>query len=146
MIEYTTRLRKNGEFCKKPGKKPDPNRPPKRPPTFTKGVKRPHVWITGTDPKTHGMLIPYLRHKAQARYRAELFDLTFDEYKELWWELWEQRGRRSEDLCMTRIDPEGVWTKDNCEIITRREHCQRGKSGNLGGRGRKGRNPHRSRP
>lgn len=92
---------------------------------FTKGVLRPHVWIVGEDVYKHSMYMPWQRAKAQANFRDEEWDLPFEDYYNIWNGLWEQRGRGADDLCITRINWEGSWTKDNIEIITRRIHCQR---------------------
>ena len=67
----------------------------------------------------------YLVHQAQARFRGEPHDLTESEYFELWGDLWSQRGKRGDSLTMTRCDPEGAWTRDNIEIVTRREQLSR---------------------
>jgi hypothetical protein len=117
-----TPIRKNGMLAKKPGKKPNPNTKPKRPATFVKGVPRPHVWICGPDEYKHQMYQPWLLAKAQARFRGEEWFLEFEEYYELWKDDWPNRGRRPEDMCMTRRDPEFAWDKDNAYIITRKEH------------------------
>jgi hypothetical protein len=67
----------------------------------------------------------YMRHKAQARYRGEAYELTADDWFDLWTpELFEQRGREADKLCLARVDPEGAWSKHNCEIITRKEFLQ----------------------
>lgn len=121
------RLKKDGTPAKKPGKKPDPTKPPKRPSTFVKGVVRPHVWIVGPDAYKHQMYQPWLVAKAQANFRDEEWALPFEDYYEAWNGLWDQRGRLSDDLCMTRIDYEGAWEKSNIEIITRKQHCSKQK-------------------
>lgn len=117
------KIRKNGLPARKPGRKPDPNKPPKRPSTFVKDVPRPHVWLCGPDEYKHQMYQPWLMAKAQANFRKEEWDLSFEDYFAAWDGLWEQRGRLSDELCMTRIEYNGAWTKDNIEIITRKEHC-----------------------
>ena len=89
------------------------------------GILRPHVWLVGPDPYKHSMYLPWLKSKAQAKYRDEVWELTFDDYYELWNGNWEYRGRDGEELCMTRIDCEGDWAKNNVEIITNKEKCRR---------------------
>ncbi|CAB4154829.1 hypothetical protein UFOVP647_32 [uncultured Caudovirales phage] len=123
-------LRKNGTPARKPGVAPDPSRPPKSkaPKGFGKGVARPHVWIVGQDHYKHQMYHPWQLAKAQANFRKEEWDLSFEDYYQIWNGLWDQRGRLSDDLCMTRIDYEGPWIKTNITIITRREHCQKQKA------------------
>lgn len=87
-----------------------------------RGVLRPHVWITGTDPKKHAMYHPWQMAKAQANFRLEEWDLDFEEYYKLWEPHWENRGRGTQDMCMTRIDVEKAWSKKNVHVITRMEH------------------------
>ena len=64
------------------------------------------------------------RSKSQASFRGEEWLLSFDDYRKFWHteQLWAQRGRRSLDLCMTRIDDELPWSGKNCMIISRRAH------------------------
>jgi hypothetical protein len=120
-------FKKDGTPAKKPGKKPDPNKIPRRPSTYTKGVKRPHVWLIGPDEYKHKMYQPWLCAKAQANFREEEWNLPFEDYFAAWDGLWEQRGRDSDNLCMTRIEYDGAWEKSNIEIITRKEHCSKQK-------------------
>jgi hypothetical protein len=90
-----------------------------------RGLKRPHVWYTGPDEYKHSMYQPWLMAKAQAAYRGEEWTLDFEDYYNAWNGLWDQRGRTTDGLCMTRKDYSDAWTKDNIEIITRKEHFQR---------------------
>jgi hypothetical protein len=86
---------------------------------------RPELW-KHKDPFDHERYIPYLRAKAQAAYRMEDWDLTFEEYCEFWTPAaWSQRGRGSLDLAMIRIDTTIGWTAYNCQIVTRREQLRR---------------------
>ena len=64
------------------------------------------------------------RSRAQAHFRGEEWALSFDDYRRFWStpELWARRGRRIDDLCMTRVDDELPWNSNNCVIITR--DCQ----------------------
>jgi hypothetical protein len=39
----------------------------------------------------------------------------------LWGDDWLRRGRDSQDLCITRKDPERAWTRQNVELVTRKE-------------------------
>lgn len=104
---------------------------------------RPQIWITGPDPRTHKQYHCWQLQKVQATYRSEEYDLTFEEYKELWDPHWEQRGRTRGTVCMTRIDWEGAWTKTNVEIVPREEHLKRQRENQMLGRGRMGKNPWR---
>lgn len=90
------------------------------------GLERPHVWKIGSDAGSfkHSMYMPWQQAKAQAKFRGEDFELEFEDYYEFWQKDWDNRGRLPDNMCMTRIDSEGAWSRDNCLIITRREHLQ----------------------
>lgn len=92
-----------------------------------RGVPRPHVWKIGSDAGEykHSMYHPWQMSKAQAIFRDEGWDLTFDEYYELWKDDWNNRGRKSENMCMTRLDPDLPWTKTNVMIVQRVEHLRK---------------------
>jgi len=92
---------------------------------YIKGVERPHTWLVGEDEYKHQMYLPWLKARSQAKFRQEEFTLTFEEYYSLWNGKWEQRGRDTDELCMTRHDWTGAWALDNVYICTRKEHCQR---------------------
>jgi len=71
----------------------------------------------------------YLRQKAQANFREEGWQLTIEEYFELWRDdLWANRGRGADNYCMVRVDPEKPWSIDNCVIITRYQQLCRNKN------------------
>lgn len=83
---------------------------------------RPWQWITGPDEYKHSMYTPWQRMKAQANFRGEEFTLKFEDFYNLWKDHWPQRGRGIDDLCMSRNDHSGPWSKKNTIIITRKEH------------------------
>jgi hypothetical protein len=92
----------------------------------TKGKPRPHTWIVAQDdPYKHSMYLPWLRSKSQARYRNEGWDLTFEQFYELWKNDWLNRGRQPENVCMVREDYDGPWDTKNTLIVTRLEHLRR---------------------
>ena len=66
------------------------------------------------------------RMRAQARHRGEAWDLSFEDYCEFWptEELWRLRGRASDALCMTRLDPNGAWSRDNCVVLPRLDQAR----------------------
>lgn len=66
----------------------------------------------------------WLVHRSQARFRHEEYDLTLDEYRALWGELFARRGRHPQDLTMTRCDEVQGWHVRNIQIITREQHCR----------------------
>lgn len=84
---------------------------------------RPHVWII-KDTLERKQYYCFLQQRAQAQFRNETFDLSFEDFKSLWQQHWHQRGRHSQDYCLTRIDPEGAWSTDNAHCIPRVEHLR----------------------
>lgn len=88
-----------------------------------KGI-RPYSWKIGPDPIKHKLYVDCQRARAQAWFRGEEWYITELEYIDLWSkdDQYLLRGRSSNHLCMTRIDPEKAWTMDNIEIITREQH------------------------
>jgi hypothetical protein len=89
------------------------------------GKVYPHTWLSGPDEFKHEMYLPWLRSKAQANYRKEEWDLSFEEFYLIWKEQWHNRGRKIDNVCMSRDDMDGVWDKNNIIIITRHEHIKR---------------------
>lgn len=85
---------------------------------------RPHTWKY-KDPKVREQNVAYMRMKAQANFRNEEFDLTFEEYQELWEDYWELKGRGREDYCLTRDDSTAPWNKTNTRCVQRLEYLQR---------------------
>ena len=90
-----------------------------------RGKPRPHQWCTGPDPFKHSMYWPFQAHQAQARFRGDEHTLTFEEFFEIWKDEWDNRGRKAHNMCMTRKDSTGAWSKENIELITRQEHLER---------------------
>ena len=90
----------------------------------TQGLPRPHVWRIGPNEVEHKLYVMCSRSKAQAEYRGEGWYLTHREYIDLWLkdDQYLNKGRASENLCMTRIDSDLDWTRDNVHIISRLEH------------------------
>ena len=66
------------------------------------------------------------RMRAQALFRSEPWDIDFPTFCEFWPNeaTWARRGRGSDDLCMTRIDPRASWSAANCVLITRSDHLK----------------------
>lgn len=59
--------------------------------------------------------------RAQAHHRGEVWELTWEEWCEFWCDeyRWNQRGRTSTSLSITRLDPEKSWNADNCVLVNR---------------------------
>jgi hypothetical protein len=61
--------------------------------------------------------------RSQAKFRDESWQLEWEEFVVLWTpELWNQRGKGSDDLTMTRIDNTKPWHKVNVKIVRRADH------------------------
>ena len=90
-----------------------------------KGRKYPEKWISGSDAYKHSMYMPWLRAKAQANFRSEGWDLSFEQFYELWKDDWNNRGRQPDNVCMGRKDYDEAWTVANTEVITRAQHLDR---------------------
>ena len=86
----------------------------------------PERWIHGSDIITRDKYYAFLQHKAQARFRKEDYQLTFDDWQELWpIDLWLQRGRNADGLCLSRHDFEDGWSVENVDVMSRREHLKK---------------------
>jgi len=95
-------------------------------PKSQSGRQRRTEWVTGTDPLTRDKYYAYLKHRAQAKYRRELYDLEFEDWLELWPDsLWHQRGRYSHSLCLAQRDPDFGWIRENCVVVNRGSQCKR---------------------
>ena len=88
---------------------------------------RPHVWRSGPDEYRHSMYQPWLKARAQANFRGEDWQLSFDDFYNLWNGHWHLRGRKRESLCMSRRVSDGAWSVENTILMTILEH--RGKLG-----------------
>lgn len=65
----------------------------------------------------------YLKHKAQANYRGEAYFLTWEDWQQIWPnDLWLKRGRKIDDLCLTRPTFAGPWSMQTVEVTSRRQH------------------------
>lgn len=85
---------------------------------------RPQCWkVPGEIP--HEQYRCWIQHKNQANFRKEPYEITFEQYQELWTGKWERKGRGTNDYCLTRIDSEGAWSLDNVEVLERVEHLRR---------------------
>lgn len=82
----------------------------------------PHKWVSGPDPVRHEQFTCWHRHRAQAIYRREPYELTFEDFATLWGDKWQRRGRGINDYCLSRQDPTKPWNITNTKVITRQEH------------------------
>ena len=86
---------------------------------------RPHIWVSGPDPIDHAIYRTWATSRAQAHFRSEVWELTFEEYLAIWRPHWSRRGRESDSLCLTRIDFSEPWCTDNVALITRADHARK---------------------
>ncbi|CAB4153583.1 hypothetical protein UFOVP635_10 [uncultured Caudovirales phage] len=93
----------------------------------TKARGRPRIHLRkNKDEEIHKKFMPWHRARAQANYRNEEWNISFEEWCMLWpEELWRQRGRASQEYALSRIDPKQPWNTSNAVVAPRREHLQR---------------------
>lgn len=61
----------------------------------------------------------WLKHRAQAQFRGEEYNLTELAWNEIWTEqAWHRRGRGSNCLTLYRLDAHQPWHKNNIRLIT----------------------------
>jgi len=83
----------------------------------------PSLWKYGSDDYTHESHYAWLKHRSQARFRGEDYDLTFEEWHSLWTpETLARRGRSIDSCVLTRVDWDGSWSLDNVRLVTRKQH------------------------
>ena len=89
----------------------------------------PETWITGPCPYRRDKYYAWLKHRSQAKYRKEAYDLTWEQFEMLWFieEDWNNRGKQATNICMSMIDSNLGWTVSNIEIITRLEQLRKPK-------------------
>lgn len=75
------------------------------------------------DPMVREKYYAYLKHRSQAQHRGELYEITEQQWLDLWTdELFMQRGRTIDSLCLRMIAPSLGWSIGNVEIVSRRRH------------------------
>ena len=77
------------------------------------------------DPTEHEKYYAFLKHRAQARYRGEPYDLTWAQWQRLWpQKLWNRRGRAPHSVRLTQIDPTQGWCEQNCVVRQHSAHMR----------------------
>ena len=85
---------------------------------------RPHTWkVQGEEP--HKQYIAWLRAKAQANFRKEVWLLSFEEFQKVWLGYWTRRGRSSTNYCLSREDVSGAWAIGNVSCCPRIDYLRR---------------------
>lgn len=104
--------------------KPRPNRVGPRPDLVG---PRPQLWKSGPIERDHEQYQAWLVHKAQANFRGEGHDLSYGEFREAWNtnNHWNNRGRASHNVCMTRYDSSQPWSAKNIVFETRFNYLSR---------------------
>jgi hypothetical protein len=97
-------------------------------------LSRPYMWVSGPDPETHQQYRAWVQQRNQARWREELWCLTFEEYQDIWLAHWHLRGRLAHSVMMSRRDPDLAWDVTNCVLITRAELGQQQAAARVAGR------------
>jgi hypothetical protein len=87
--------------------------------------KRPEKWVTGSDPFRREKYYAYIKHRAQAKHRKEDYELTWDDWEALWSdELFLLRGRKRDDMCITRVNKTQPWSASNVVVVSRLEQLR----------------------
>lgn len=80
---------------------------------------RPHTWKVGSDPVLHDQYTAWLKARSQAWFRKEDWQLTFQDWVDLWGTNWSRRGREVNCLMLMRRRWQEPWTKRNCHLVDR---------------------------
>lgn len=84
------------------------------------------ICIKYTDPFERERYYAWQKHRAQARYRKEDYELTHEDWCKLWpYDKFVCRGRGVKDLSMMRLDPYQPWQLDNVEVVVRQKYLDR---------------------
>lgn len=88
----------------------------------------PATWSTGPDIVTREKYYAFLKHRSQAIFRKETYELTWEDWQKLWTnDLFERRGRNRDSLCLSRKVLTESWNLNNCVITERYNHLKRAK-------------------
>ena len=81
----------------------------------------------------------WMKHKAQARYRGEDYNLSLEDWETLWThDAWHNRGRKPNNLTLYRVDATLPWDINNVVVIKQKDKGAYYQSDrNYGGRPRK---------
>lgn len=94
---------------------------------YIKTGPRPDRWSTGPDPLLRRLRYKFLRARVQARYWCQPWEITWEEYQEIMWEVLSQHGRSLDSLNLARKDRNLGWHKDNVMLRPRKEIVNRPK-------------------
>lgn len=89
-------------------------------------ITDPNSWKTGPNLEIRELYYAWLKHRAQCRYRNEAYDLTWEDWQAIWpLDLFRQRGKTVNSLCLNRINMDDSWNIHNVQVITRAEQLKR---------------------
>ena len=84
------------------------------------------IRIPYTDPFERERYYAWQKHRCQANHRGEEYRLSHEDWCALWpYDVFIQRGRHIDDLCLSRKDHTGAWCLENVHIVPRRQHLKR---------------------
>lgn len=68
----------------------------------------------------------YIRQRANAVRRGIKWDISFEEWWNVWQQSgkWEERGREAHQYCMSRKNDNGPYSVENVKIVTMKENSQ----------------------
>lgn len=98
----------------------------------------PDLWMSGPTDLDRELFYSWHKHRAQCNFRHEPYELTYENWREIWSnpDDFLNRGRGPNNVILTRRDPSGAWSLDNCEIVIRinylRKNAQRQLRGSRG--------------
>ena len=84
-----------------------------------KGLVFPERWKQGPDNNKRIVNRWFLMAKAQAKYRDEPWEITFEDYWAFWNGYTNRRGKGADDYQLKRINEKAPWHKSNCVLEQR---------------------------
>lgn len=86
---------------------------------------RPDRWKSGPDPIEHDKYYGWKKHQSQARFRGEEYELTWEDWQQLWpTDLWIKRGRTKDSYTMYRRNNKEPWSLSNVVICLQKDKGQ----------------------
>ena len=86
---------------------------------------RPHTWKTGTDVQRHIQFNAWAKSRAQAHFRGEIWNLSFEQYEAVWGDSWPMRSRHADGIMLMKKNWRKPWTIKNVELVDRVTFHQR---------------------
>ncbi len=78
------------------------------------------------DPTLHDLYYGFLKHRCQARFRKESYQLTWAQWQRIWpVELWSRRGRGPRSLRLVQLNPLKGWSFKNCAVVEHATHMSK---------------------